>query len=372
MIILLLCVFLLSSPMLLWVLAPQNSQKILVVDKTVPHPNYREHSSLFWVFNFNKVIPPNNSSPWEDHRDYLGYYPDFLDDDGNAHFEDLTKDDLNNIDLLYLADSYGVYVLDLVEADEMITALDYSHLIFGGFDLNEVKAIEDFVNSGGALVAEFNTFAAPTTGKPRKRLEELLSVEWTGWAGRYFQELSDKDQVPVWARRNWFKHYGAKWDFEGPGWLLTHEDTRLFVLQEDIDVERPGLKLVDYKEDEELLDGVYEDVPFYYWFDVNTLLDGGEELVSYEFFLTDQGKKLFSQFGVPIKFPAIVRSSKSPLRLYFAGDFSDNNFERGPYRVLGIPWTKKLFRLNEHHRDQRAFFWEVYVPLIENVLEEQK
>jgi len=38
-----------------WYLKDASPWRVLVVDKTVPHPDYREHAALFWVMRHDKV-----------------------------------------------------------------------------------------------------------------------------------------------------------------------------------------------------------------------------------------------------------------------------------------------------------------------------
>ncbi len=407
---------------------------IRIVDKTVPHSNFREHEALIWVLNHGKTSPADHKDSWSS-TDYIGYHPyrvtnlekalgqylqkrgikaqkvhdltDFVDSavenrsapmaktdksegfyrEGSLKTEQLTGDffskyngkktiigetltdsRLGNPDILYLADNYGVYVNDYLHHD-FSTHLDYSNLIFGGFDVKEVEVIERFINRGGHLIAEFNTFASPTHSLAGKRLEYLLGVNWTRWTGRFFADLGDFNEVPAWAKRNWKKHYNREWAFKGPGWLITHEDTRLFVLQAGRDVLEKGLLITDINSEDSIMNGALSNVPFRYWFDIVTPSENSEVLADYQFHLTESGKELMGNFGVPDKFPAVIRRKKSPLIIYFAGDFSDNDIDRGPYYIQGIADYKKLFRFQERHQDQSAFFWEFYVPIMTNILE---
>lgn len=273
-------------------------------------------------------------------------------------------------DILYLADLYGAYVDDYIYPEDYISHLDYSKVIFGGLDVPEVEVIENFVARGGILIAEFNAFASPTHGEARDRLEKVLGLEWTEWAGRYFKDLSDVTEVPVWARRNWMKHYQEEWKFEGPGWLFTHEDTRLFVLQDELDVGREGLWITDVDTDDMMMQGVLSNVPFRFWFDVLEVPETTDVLAWYKIDVKPSGKKIMDRFNVPDKFPAVVRGNQSPLCMYFAGDFSDNDIPgRGPYFLAGWPYFKRFARIIERNLDQRAFFWEFYIPMLKNVFE---
>ncbi|HPQ68092.1 MAG TPA: hypothetical protein PKW95_03115 [bacterium] len=361
--------FILTSPLTIWLLHPETSPRILVVDKTVPHTDYREHASLFWVLNHRKVINPRTGNIWRVDRDYLGYYPQNTDTNIKPYSRILQGSDLNFTDTLFIADTYGVYTDDLAHAQEQRTHLDYSRLIYGGLSIEEAEAIAHFADKGGNVIAEFNTFASPTAGQAREIMENLLRVKWTEWSGRYFRDLASVDDVPVWARRNWREQYGSEWNFSGPGFLITHEDTRLFVLQTGVDVEEDGLRIVsDKTKTDPLLNKVAADAPFYYWFDFVQPTAGAEILAGYRLRLTDSGRELMKRFDLPDAFPAIVVASRKPLIMYLAGDFADNNVPRGPYYLAGFASSMTIGGFVERYRDQRVFFWEVYAPLVTNII----
>ncbi|PKL76354.1 MAG: hypothetical protein CVV27_10715, partial [Candidatus Melainabacteria bacterium HGW-Melainabacteria-1] len=46
---------LMSAPWVIWQLQAKRDLALVIVDKTVPMPNYREHSSLVWALNHLKV-----------------------------------------------------------------------------------------------------------------------------------------------------------------------------------------------------------------------------------------------------------------------------------------------------------------------------
>jgi len=361
----------------LWWLWPENPLTVRVIDKTVPHPNYREHAGLLWTLNHAKTTPPARAErPWLPEIDYTGFHPDERDDDGKPEMRLLQEHHLDGVELLYLADLYGVYVDDFPPGHVLgrpvaafDTHLDYSKKIFGAIELEEVEIVEDFVDHGGHLLAEFNTFGSPTHTEPRRRMEDLLRVTWTGWAGRWFEDLGSEDDVPEWARRHWRWHYDEEWPWEGPGWLYAHEDTRLFVLSEDEGHVNPrALKIVQPDHSDPLMKGTVGEVPFYYWFDVVEPHPYSEVLATYKITVNDDGLDIMRKFDVPTRFPAVIKSSDAPLRVYFAGDFSDYEYEPGLYSIAGVGLIQTFGMWTEYTEDQRAFFWRFYVPMVRNAV----
>jgi len=367
-IILLLVLAVFTAPRILWEREITRPLSTLIVDKTVPDQSYREHAGLIWTLNHLKIQAPQNT--WNKATDYFGFTPPPAGEKPPLEGPPLTSHDLENKEWLVLADSYGVYHQDfhLALQESQNTELespDYSKKIYGGFDKDEVSVIENFVKQGGHLWAEFNTFASPTHGEPRERLEKVLGLDWTGWAGRFFEQLENKEEVPAWARRNWKQHHGTDWAFKGAGWLLVHEDGRIEVLQEGPDIEKNGLKIYLQSEDP-LLNHCYDRVPFHYWFDILTPTEG-QVLAQYKLELKDPGREILKKAGIPENFPALIKASNKPLVLYFAGDASDAALKYGNQKLKGRMYWKRFGRLQESTREQGAYFWEFYLPLMQNI-----
>jgi len=351
----------------MWQLSPGPSWRILVIDKTVPHPDYREHQSLFWVLNHTKVVNKDGKRKWRLGKDYVGFYPEKFTASDASFSSNLEDVQTVGVNLLFLADTYGVYVDDYRFPENHKTHLDYSRKIFGGLDLREVDIIEDFALSGGSVVAEFNTFYQPTPDDARERMENLLGIHCTGWMGRYFADLSNREDVPVWAYRHWKTHYGEEWDFTGSGYIIAHQNTQIVVLEEEKDVESNGLQIRTTLPNDPMMKGVSSSAPYCFWFDIVSPASGTEVLAQYQFRLTARGKEKMRELAIPETFPAVLRASQSPLLLYFAGDFSDNKIYYGPYFFYGWSKLRHLLCCIGKNQSQNRFFWDFYVPLLKNV-----
>lgn len=352
---------------ILWHLSPGSSWKTLVVDKTVPHSDYREHQSLFWVLNHAKVVNKGGERKWRPGKDYVGFYPEKFIASDMSYSSNLESAQTIGVNLIFLADTYGVYADDYRFPEKYRTHLDYSKKIFGGLEPEELAAIEDFVQNGGSLIAEFNTFHHPTLQVVKERMEKLLGLRSTGWMGRYFADLANRGDVPAWALRHWKTHSGEEWNFSGPGYILTHSDTRLVVLEEEKDVDADGLLIRPMLAADPLMKGTSSNTPYRFWFDIEEPMEGTEVLAQYQFRLRARGREKMQKFGVPETFPAVLRASQTPLRLYFAGDFSDNNISYGPYFFYGWSKLRRLICRVGQNQTQNRFFWDFYVPLLENI-----
>lgn len=348
-----------ALPWAAWYLIPAKPIAALIVDKTVPEDSRREHTGLMWVLNHLRYTR-TDGEPWQYARDYAGFIPL-----PHGHYEIRPLPATGRgYDLIYLVDTYGVYIDDFERLNVDGT---HSPKIYGGMSDAEVASVREGVESGATLIGEFNSFASPTTGAARAGLEELFGVEWTGWAGRRFDDLTPKVEVPVWAVSDYEKQYGRPWQFTGPGILFVHESGRLVVLTEPGDVEREGATLVFHPGRADAYHA-RDRVPYHYWFDVVTPRAGTTVEARYELAATDHGRLLLARARIPVSFPAILRRAgpRAPV-YYFAGDFADNRFVPSWTRYRGAALTARWMPASLQSVTN-LFYWRVYVPLLETIL----
>ena len=341
---------LISSPIWLWSLTPTARGRALVVDKTVEAGNFREHESLYWVLHHSKVKV----------GEYLGPHYRGQQLSATPH---LTPADLEGVSWLLLADTYGIYK----QKGDKERDLDK---IDGGLDDQEISAIEQFLARGGHLYGEFNTLAFPTVGAQRSRLERLFGLSFTGWTGRYFQDLADSTEVPDWMHRWLKKTTGQDWIFTGPGYVILNEDGRLIVLAEDQDVPSGALTILRPTPVFPLAHSSAE-TPFSYWFDIMQPRGASRVLASYELAVTARGRERLTRVGLKSEFPAVISLAVRgeggiSQRLYCCGDFSDNPVARGPYWLRGWP-SYARWRSQEHPDLAKRFFWSFYLPLMQDL-----
>lgn len=136
--------------------------------------------------------------------------------------------DLNPYKLIYLTDQYGVYKEEFHKKNQ---SGKRSEQIYGGLTNQEVDQLDKTLLKGGkTLIAEFNTFASPTSEEVKEKVSNLLNITWSGWIGRYFSDLDlGGAEVPVWVKENYEKDNG-KWDFSGKGIVLVDRNDFIVVL----------------------------------------------------------------------------------------------------------------------------------------------
>ena len=347
------------TPWVSWHMGRDRPLDVLVVDKTVAKPDYRKHAGIWWVLQHEKVVQRSTGRPLAIDRDYAGYQHT---PDGRPRIVPIPD---RPADLVYVADTYGVYADDLLGRPRGLR----SELIYGGLSLDEVRTTVRALKPGATLVAEFNCIASPTVGQAREALSEALGVDWTGWIGRHFAYLDLTVDLPLWIPRAWKRQTGKRWKFRGPGYVFVNEQGRLIVLIEGIDTPTPAFRVtVDAAVAERY--GMARRQTYDYWFEVMRTRPGAEVLASFDLDLTDSGR--LKMRGVPINgpIPAIVRTKRAGhLAYYLAGDFADQPKVPKSYRYRWLPKVRAWLGA-EHRDDQQAFYWRVYVPFMQHVIAE--
>ena len=365
---------------MLYVMRPQTNLDLVVVDKTVPFQNHLEHRSFFWLLD-HLNFKNGEGQPFDPKSDYFGPEPGAESGDPPVSYRSLEASSLTaTTDLLYLADTYGVYEGDL-ESDSMKAALERSPKVYGGLTYKEATLIQSYVRSGGFLVAEFNSFASPTPADAREVLEETLGVRWTRWIGRYFADLSTTEEIPQWMRENYERIHEQPWEFSGPGWVILKDDSAIEVLEVGTHVARKGL-LLSVTQDHPWTRNVRDQVAYPYWFDVLEVDPETKTLMQYEWDLTPEGEAVLAKHQLPIRFPAVTyratNAHDSPYgspnprtghAVYFAGDFADNPLPTTSVPLAGYTSLRQSGEAFPIAPSGPAFFWRVYTPLMKNILD---
>lgn len=181
-------------PITWWYLEDEKQLNVAIIDKTVPNESYREHLGVNWFLNHYKYRL--NNEPYDVERDYYGTVPN---DETKSVVEKNLPNDYSDYDVIYLADTYGIYKDDLQQTKRLG---ERSEKIVGGLEQKEWQSIVERLASKkkSMLIAEYNTFASPTSGEVRKELQDYLGITWSGWIGRYFDELDYHKnlEIPQW------------------------------------------------------------------------------------------------------------------------------------------------------------------------------
>jgi hypothetical protein len=350
-----------AIPYFLWLFKAETPLSVVILDKTVPEEDYREHGGLTWLLNHWKIVKPEHSSSYQ-LTDYAGWHPESTED------EKIQELDLSSLDpdLIYIADTYGIYPEQTENSERG------NDPIYGGITQDEVYQIDKALKENGStLVTEFNTLASPTEEKAKKAMYDLLGIQWSGWTGRYFNELdpNESSEIPNWIIDS-YQSQSSSWTFSGPGFVFSHEDGSLFILEEKKHFREKGLWIA-YNEKGNDLFGLNQSPAYGYWFDIiqNT---SAEVLGHYQMDLTQEGKDRLHEHHIPESFPAVTLLEQNhSKRYYFAGDFVDTGSTPSIHQYIGLDSIQKMFAFDKKDRPQ-TFYWKAYVPMMEAILSEAK
>ncbi|HWI48069.1 MAG TPA: hypothetical protein VNU45_07610, partial [Rummeliibacillus sp.] len=354
-------ILVISLSFILWQLKDEKRLQIAIIDKTVPSESYREHLGFNWLLKTLKYVDSNNHSYQLD--DYFGFKPNTS---KKTYSINKLPHSYANEDLIYIADTYGVYQEDFPWIKKKREG-DRSNLVYGGLKMNEWKAIVNRLNEDkkSTLVAEFNTLASPTDEAVRNHMSSVLGIQGSGWMGRYFDELDYRknNEIPKWL----VDAYGDNWKYSGKGFILINDkENKIVVLKtgEDIDDKGIWLKFTEQGKKAFHLD---KSVKYNYWFDIVTSEDDSNVLANYDWNLTIKGKKKLMDENIPTSFVAVNRTHvKNATSYYLAGDFNDISTVPNLYKMEGILTINKYaYRFSES-----SFYWDAYVPMMKTILKQ--
>ncbi|MEH7482992.1 hypothetical protein V7157_18405 [Neobacillus drentensis] len=344
----------LACPFWLWQIQPVKKLNVLIFDKTVPNPSYREHKGLVWILN-NAKYYKNGKRPYSVIDDYKGFEPK----EGQKYTIAPLPKDLKKYDVVYLTDQYGVYKEEFLGQN---LSGKRSEKIYGGLKSSEVNLIEKALiqSKGKTLIAEFNTFASPTSETAKAEISNLLNVGWSGWIGRFFSDLKSTE-VPEWVKENYEKQ-NKKWSFSGEGFVFVSKNNYVVVIgKKDVHDEGLLFQLTDKGKKHFTRDihGKYT-----YWFDIIDAKDKDEILAAYQLPISKQAKETLKEYGIPTHFPAVIYHENAKYSsYYFSGDYADESEVPEIYQTKGLDTWKRNVGATE------SFYWESYVPMMKDILE---
>lgn len=355
---------------LTWVIKPSREAKIMLMDKTVLTRQGVEHRAFNWVLAHRKYLKPNGTF-YTPEQDYLGFFP--LEND-RFQIKDLSRktdaelDSLSDAsDMVYLTDMYGIYENDWYHKSNLS---EHSPRIYGGLHSNDVRYLRKMKEKNKLIMAEFNLFATPTPASERAEAEQLLGLKWTGWTGRYFEQLDTLKNpgLPRWVVRLYKQQHHAAWPFTRPGIVFVHEDETIAILEKETDLkyEVPLVKSFNYGVEKF---GIPKNIRYPYWFDITLSTDTNNRVISYyEISPTKRGDSILHHHNIPAIFPAAFENIQAPY-YYFCGDFTDipvnNTFEK----LIGMEYLK-MFVINKYDlNDRTPFFWRYYLPMTSTILD---
>ena len=375
---LILMIFFPLTMWLLWHAKPVRVQNILVMDKTVINNKFQEHLSLFWVLN-NENYQPTSKRRYNPQNDYYGMFPNgrgtySVKDFENFSFNEL--DSLSNIySVTYYTDLYGVYSDDWIEeyrpylSKKDLNAQGGVNRIYGGFTNNDLLFLKMMKQKERLIIAEFNILPASQSQEIRTTFENEFNVHWTGWVGRYFDNLDTlvNKELPRWIIKNYKAANCGTWPFKNSGIVFVNGDI-VVILENNIhlDFEVP---LIRTKKKFQKRYSITPEIKYPFWFEIVEAKHQNSVISNYHIMITHKGDSLLKARGIPSVFPATICHTDGYTFYYFAGDFSDNpiyimtSYFRYIHLLSPILYSDELI-------EREGFFWKYYRPMVKTILDE--
>ncbi len=356
---------------LLWVTSPKHVLNLIIVNKSVTAHDNAEQNSLNWVLTHNRIV--NDAQEfYQADSDYYGFYPRLGGDYVVRDFSQYDSLEVNKLvdqaDILYLTDSYGVYTHDY-----QLDLHKPNRLIYGGFNGNDLLVLKEFRARHKLVLGEFALFEPPTGRSMRDSLQNILGIKWSGWTGRYFLSLDStaNDGLPSWIVNLYQKKHGQVWPFFDSGIVL--------VRGQDIVILEYGTHLIQEApiiETQAVYMKAYDlpaSIQYPFWFDIVSSPDRDNQNISiFHLVVNSNGDSLLNAYEIPKMFPAVLKESTGEYPFYyFSGDFSDNPAIKFTAYFEGIEHFRKFFYNSKNVEDRQQFFWRYYRPLTSNIFKKE-
>lgn len=375
----LIAVFIPLITWLLWVIESPKEINVFVMDKTVLNHKAQEHSSLFWVLKNEKFIKPNQESH-QLNQDYFGFFPDgegkYVTKDF-TNYNDKSIDSLSNVyDAAFYTDMYGIYsnewnyeyFSDGRNRDTLRINSDRSVLMYGGLSKNDMSFLKQMKRKKKLILAEFNIIASPTSHSVRRNFEKTFDVKWSGWVGRFFDNLDTtvNMEIPRWLINNYLKN-NEEWPFKNSGIVFVRNDDKIVILENEasLTVETPMIETEEQFVDEF---GMVDVIKYPFWFDIVSTEQEDDIVSKYHIYTNAHGDSILKKWHLPNQFPALIHHNFGSSFYYLAGDFSDNPISMWTSSFKYVHWFSNVF-YSSASIEREGFFWNYYRPFIKTVFD---
>lgn len=354
-----------------WYLSPNRKLVVAIIDKSLYSEQGKQHVSLNWVLGQEK-FSKTNKQQYQQTKDYFGFFSSNkekfvlkgLEQFSANQLEQLSKD----ADLAYFTNSYGVFKNDAHGQADQGNGLFLQQT---GMSSQDLQLLSSMKSKGKLVIVEFNATAPPTSPKVRSDFELLFGIKWTGWIGRYFNsfDISKNKELPEWLIKDYKAQHKGIWPFKKGGIAFVHSDKRIVILEEEIDLTSPYPEIVANNEGVTKFH-LKESTTYTYWFDIMDFdQNTNHAAASFNINTNDKGAAILANAKIPSSFPAVTLHQKDDYQFfYLSTDFSENPIGIKSAYFKGMKLFKPFLYNSRDRMDRRVFFWEIYQPLLTNIL----
>ncbi len=366
-------VILLTLPVWMWLgwqIEGKKELKVVIVDKTSLSNLGDEHRSLNWVLDHEKFCNSKRNL-YNISKDYYGFYPGSDGQYSIKGLESFSDDQLKSLadhsDMTYFTDTYGVYNKDWYGHNYKG---DISKLIYGGMSIQDLKFLTMMKSEHKLIMTEYNDIATPTSKEIRSKFEDLFGIRWTGWAGRYFENLDttvDKE-IPHWLIKDYKEQHNNEWPFKSSGIAFINDDGRIEILdnKRDLNAEVPFI-LTNERNQNRFK--VPQKLKYSYWFDVMLTSHSNNVVSVYQIKTNSRGDSILNSINIPNPFPAVIEHFDKDYKFYyFCGDFCDNPIDMLFTDFWGVTNFRSFLYSSNDIAERVSFFWLYYEPMVSKIL----
>ena len=376
--ILIISFIILAIPLLMWLFwlfTPKTRMVAAIIDKTVLTTSGQEHISLTWILNHEKLTK-TTTKPYKIAEDYFGFFPlekqNFrlkgLERFNTAQLVQLSED----ADMVYFTDTYGIYNN---EWNSQGNNTERSGMLYGGMSPQDIELLKLMKEKGKLIITEFNSIGSPTHVETRKKFERLFAMRWTGWTGRFFENLDStkNEELPKWLINNYKRAHNNQWPFKKSGVAFVNDKDQVVILEDGTDLNGPLPHITSTAYGQQHF-GLPAKIKYTFWFDViEPSVKTNITVANFNIHVNEKGRKLLNEYNLPSVFPAVTMHNGKDYRFYyFSGDFCDNPISMATSYFKGISFFRWMFYNTSNPMERSSFFWKFYKPLVTNILNEEQ
>ncbi len=379
----LLVVLLLLTPQFMkwgWRYSKKKHTEIFILDKTVLNHTYQEHISFNWVLNNNRYVKPDGNI-YLPMFDYSGFFPDEKGGYEISDIKPINQKELEQLslkyDMIYYTDAYGMYWAEWYDEYPFIKPKyppidvgERSPLIYGGLNRNELELLRLMKNQRKLIINEFNIIASPTPHYIRLRYEDEFDIDWSGWVGRYFDDLDTNvnKELPNWLVNNYMEQNNGQWPFTESGIAFVRNDDKIIILEDQTHLIK-DIPIIITNSQYTKPYGLPAVLKYSFWFDICSSGPKNDVISEYHIVSNSKGDSTLSRWNIPNVFPAVIKSNQDYPYYYFAGDFADNKISMRTSYYKHIEKFDFLF-YGSAVNERAIFFWKYYRPLVNKILKD--
>lgn len=356
-----------------WLCTPKKKLVIAIVDKTETSRKGQEHASLTWVLN-HKRYTKTSKKPYGISEDYFGFFPlhgEHFRLKGLERFNAQQLDQLStDAKAAYFADTYGVFSNEWYSQKN---ATERSGIVYGGMSKEDIGLMQRMKDKHKLIITEFNTIGSPTPPEIRQQFEEMFAMRWSGWIGRYFENLDTtvNKELPRWLINNYLSQHNHQWPFKKDGVAFVSDKEEILILEAGTHLGNAVPQIITGNKGQSVY-GLPASMKYAFWFDVmqpDTTIN--EVIAHFKVDANAEGIKLLKVKNIPSSFPAVTQHLDNDYKFYyFSGDFCDNPVGMSSSHFRGISFFKWLFYDSSDPVERNSFFWKYYRPLMTTILDE--